>query len=504
MKKLKISVFKLHLLPVLIIALFGGLILAADVTPTAKPAVKKAAAKASTKARAMATAVPAATAVPETVTAIPETITAAPAASTVTAAAALTFDDCFKLASENNRDYKIAGLDKAAAEAQLAKAAGLFGPTIVIAGAYEPDAKLSTIILPANSFGPGNPPVDAPLSLMPLYYYSARVSLTQPIFTFGKTILGFKMAEESYKIAQIKYKQAGEKLNLDVINSFYGALIAQQMNDTMQETMKSNEEYYRITKTKYANGQASNFDVLQAQVQYSNSIPDAQKAADGARLSLQMLKNTIGIPLEQEVTLSGTAEYKKLELTYADLEKQFKEKNDDRAIMESATNIAKLNKGLQEAMLLPNIALTADYDYYSGEKSFHTESKYWGSDWDIKIGFQWTIFDSFKNVAAIKEACANAEKADLNKENFDNMLTIQLDTLYTSLEQNRQVIEAAGDLIKTAEEGYRIAKESYKNGLIQSVDLLNAENGLLKAKMNYLGAMFNYITTAQKLKDFVN
>jgi outer membrane protein TolC len=483
------------------IVLFGGSVLAADVTPTAKPANKKAAAKIS---KARATAVPSATEVPETATAVPETITAAPVASTVTAAAVMTFDDCYKLASEKNRDYKIAGLDKAAAEAQLAKAAGSFGPTITISGAYEPDAKLSTIILPANSFGAGNPPVDAPLSIMPLYYYSARVSLTQPIFTFGKTILGFKMAEESYKIAQIKYKQAGQKLNLDVINSFYGALIAQQMNDTMQETMKSNEEYYRITKTKYANGQASNFDVLQAQVQFSNSIPDALKAADGARLSLQMLKNTIGIPLEQEITLSGTAEYKKLELTYADLEKQFKEKNNDRDIMESATNIAKLNKGLQEAMLLPNIALSADYDYYSAEKSFHTESKYWASDWDIKIGFQWTIFDSFKNVAAIKEACANSEKAQLNKENFDNILTIQLDTLYTSLEQNRQVIEAAGDLIKTAEEGYRIAKESYKNGLIQSVDLLNAENGLLKAKMNYLGAMFNYITTAQKLKDFVN
>ena len=491
------------------IVLFGGSILASDVTPTAKPAVKKAAVKMS-KARAMATAVPATTAVSETVTAVPETIIAVPAVVTATAGAVLTFEDCYKLAAEKNRDYKIAGLDKAAAEAQLAKAAGSFGPTITLAGAYEPDAKLSTIILRKGSFGspPLNseyiPAVDAPLSLMPLYYYSARVSLTQPIFTFGKTILGFKMAEESYKIAQIKYKQAGEKLNLDVINSFYGALIAQQMNDTMQETMKSNEEYYRITKTKYANGQASNFDVLQAQVQYSNSIPDAQKAADGARLSLQMLKNTIGIPLEQEVTLSGTAEYKKLELTYADLEKQFKEKNDDRDIMESATNIAKLNKGLQEAMLLPNIALSAGYDYYSGEKSFHTESKYWGSDWDIKIGFQWTIFDSFKNVAAIKEACANSEKAQLNKENFDSMLTIQLDTLYTSLEQNRQVIEAAGDLIKTAEEGYRIAKESYKNGLIQSVDLLNAENGLLKAKMNYLGAMFNYITTAQKLKDFLN
>ena len=432
-------------------------------------------------------------------TAVP---TAVPDAVTVTAQVGLTFDECYKLAAENNRDYKIAGLDKAVAEAQLTKAAGSFGPTVSLSGGYQPFSKAS--MLPANLFGPGLPAADKPVNLMPANYYSARVSLTQPIFTFGKTVFGFKMAEEGYKIAQINYKKASEKLNLDVINAFYGALIAQEMSKTMQETLKSTEEYYRITKTKYANGQASNFEVLQAQVQYANSIPDAQKAADGAKLALQMLKNTVGIPLEKEITLAGAAEYKKLELTYADIEKQFKEKNDDREMTQSAAKIAALNRNLQAAMLLPNIALSANYNYYSTEKAFHSESEYWQSSWDIMIGFQWTVFDSFKNVAAIKESQANAQKAELTRDNAGNMLTIQLDQLYTSLEQNRQVIEAAGDVIKTAEEGYRIAKESYKNGLIQSVDLLNAETGLLRAKMNYLNSMFNYITTAQKLKDFLN
>ena len=454
-------------------------VLAAEVTPVKKNALK--------------------TAVVETVVS-----TVVPAVVTVTAQAGLTFDECYKLAAENNRDYKIAGLDKAVAEAQLTKAAGSFGPTVSLSGGYQPFSKASMLVLPANLFGPGLPAADKPVNLMPANYYQARVSLSQPIFTFGKTAFGFKMAEEGYKIAQINYKKASEKLNLDVINAFYGALIAQEMSKTMQETLKSTEEYYRITKTKYANGQASNFEVLQAQVQYANSIPDAQKAADGAKLALQMLKNTVGIPLEKEITLAGAAEYKKLELTYADIEKQFKEKNDDRDMTESAAKIAALNRNLQAAMLLPNIALSANYNYYSTEKAFHSESEYWQSSWDIMIGFQWTVFDSFKNVAAIKESQANAQKAELSRDNAGNMLTIQLDQLYTSLEQNRQVIEAAGDVIKTAEEGYRIAKESYKNGLIQSVDLLNAETGLLRAKMNYLNSMFNYITTAQKLKDFLN
>jgi outer membrane protein TolC len=430
---------------------------------------------------------------------------------------ALSYEDCLRIAGDLNRDFKIAKLDKSIAESELSKAAASFGPSITVSGSYEPENVQAPLIIPYDSAEYGmfaslyksagiTLTAGAPLSLSlyPAYYYMSRVTLTQPLFTFGKTYFSFKMADEGYKIAMVNFKKANDKLTLDVMNGFYGALISQEIADALNETMKANEEYLRITKTKYENGQASKFDVMQAQVQYSNSIPDYQRAEDGAKISLEALKNTLGIPLEQQITLSGKPEYKKLEYSYDDLKKKFLENNSDMKLTQYAKELAGYQKNLQESMFLPNIALTADYNYTSSDPAFHREAWDWQSSWDVSIGMQWSVFDSFKNVAAMKEANANNEKAELNKENADNMLAIQLDSLYTSLEQDRKVIEAADDLIKTAEEGYRIAKESYKNGLIQSVDLLNSETQMLHAKTNYLTALFNYITTAQKLRDFVN
>jgi outer membrane protein len=447
--------------------------------------------------------------VPAAVFAIDVTPAAQPAVTAVAGAApavsgkTMTFDDCYNLAAEKNRDYRIAQLDKTIAEAQLSKAVASFGPSMTLMGGYEPILKSMGMILPANSFGMGFPPNDVVIG-SPAYYYSARVSVSQPLFTFGKLIFGYKIAEESYKISQIKFKQAGEKLKLDVISAFYGALISSEMSKTMQETLKSKEEYLRITKTKYKNGQASNFDVLQAQVQYANTVPEAQKASDGAKLAMQMMKNTLGLPLGEEIVLSGSPEYKKMEMAYGDIKKKFEENNDDREMIKSVTNISGYASNLQAASLLPNIALSLNYTYVSADRIFHPEKEFWASGWDGTIGLQWTFYDGFKNVAALKEAMAGAEKAQVNEENVNNMLEIQLDQLYTSLEQSAKVIEAAGDLIKVAEEGYRIAKESYKNGLIQSVDLLNAETGLMQAKMNYLSAMLNYTTTVEKLKNFID
>jgi outer membrane protein TolC len=244
--------------------------------------------------------------------------------------------------------------------------------------------------------------------------------------------------------------------------------------------------------------------VLQAQVQYSNSVPDAKKAADGAVLALEMLKNTLGLPMDQDIAITGSPEYKKLEMAYTEIKKRFDSQNDDRDMVQAAANIAGYQRNLAVAMLLPNIALSMNYLYLDGNQDFRLNGQDWTSSWSGTIGFQWTFYDGFKNIANIKEAEAGAEKAEINKQNVNNMLQIQLDQLYTSLEQSAQVIEAADELIKQAEEGYRIAKESYKNGLIQSVDLLNAETGLLKAKTNYLNSMMNYITTVQKLKNFID
>jgi outer membrane protein len=515
---------------ILIFIFSAAIVLADDVTATAQPAPAATAipaAKPAVKKHAKAKpkkAVPAATAVP---TAAPESVTQAaePAAVTITAVASaaaagakvLTYDECYNIAAEKNRDYKIARLDKTMAEAELFKAAASFGPTLSLGAQYEPLNVTAPEIIPPGSamydafyqlykLAGVTPTAGSPISLS-LYqpsYYAARITLTQPLFTFGKTFFGFKIADEAYRIAQIKFKQAGDKLKLDVISAFYGALIAQELSDTLQEALKANEEYLRITKTKYENGQASNFDVLQAQVQYANSVPDAKRAADGAMLAAQALKNTLGLPLEDQISLSGTTEYKKFEMAYEDIKKKFQDRNDSRDMIEAAANMAKYGKNLQAAMFLPNIGLTANYNYTSSDPAFHHEAWDWQSSWDVSVGMQWTFFDSFKNVASMKEAAANDEKAELNKENMNDMLKIQLDQLYTSMEESSQVIEAAGDLIKQAQEGYRIAKESYKNGLIQSVDLLQAETGLLRAKMNYLNAMFNYLTTAQKLRNFVD
>ncbi len=407
---------------------------------------------------------------------------------------ALSLDDCYNMALTGNKEFMIAGEDKAAAEAQLSKAAASFGPTISIMGGYEPIYKAVFLTIP----GMGTLPLGTQS------YYSARISLSQPVFTFGKNYFGFRIAEEAYNLSSINYKKASEKLKLDILTAYYGALISAEMLKVQQEAYKNTEEYLKITQAKFDNGQASRLDLLKAKVQLANALPELQKAEDNARLSLRNLKNVIGAAPDAVIELTGNTDVQKLDLTYQEVKEKLKKGTDDTKVLEAAENIAKFQEKLAYSMLLPNFAINANYNYFSTEPAFHRERNRWSSSWDVTLGMQWTVFDSFKNAASIKEASANAKKASLNKENMDELLDIQLDALFTTIEQNKKVIDAADEMIKQAEEGMRIASESYKNGLIQAAELTDTQIMLMKSRINYLNALMNYTVSIQKLKNFID
>ena len=186
----------------LLILVFSAALLADDVTttvqpavaataaPAAKPAVKK---HAKVKPKKAAPAAETAASEPVTQAAEPAAVTASAAALSVTTGAkVLTYEECYSIAAEKNRDYKIAKLDKSMAEAELAKAAASFGPTMSLGASYDPMNVQAPLLMPYGSegyrifaplFAPALlPPPPAPLMLSGLFprIYLHRACLPDP------------------------------------------------------------------------------------------------------------------------------------------------------------------------------------------------------------------------------------------------------------------------------------------------------------------------------------
>ncbi len=409
------------------------------------------------------------------------------------------FEKYIEITSRGNRDYMIAKEELNIAAADMRIAAGRFAPVLTLQGGMSPLVKPSVVEVPAGILGPSA--MSLPLSSQPAW--SSRVSLSQPLITFGKLEWGFMVQQEAYEIARINFKRAEEKLKLDAIAAFYGALIAKELKAINEEALKRTEENLKITKKKYESGEVPKLDFLRAQVEASNMAPEAVRAASQYTLALKNFKSAAGLPLEKDIEPSGEAKYAKFELSYDEAKAAFEKKSDEMQITKKVTDLQNKRLLLAGAMALPSIGLDMGVNYYTFESDFRADREIWRTSWDVSIGFSWAFFDGFRNINEIAKAAASVEMQKLNEEKTSDMLSMQFEKLYSTLEENRGIIEAADMTIKTAEEGYKTAKESYMNGLARPIDLLDAELNLMKSRINYLNALYSYTVAVQELKNFI-
>lgn len=415
----------------------------------------------------------------------------------------LSFDDCYRTALTNNDDYRIAKLDVEIAEAQFQKATADLGPTVTLSGGTTPASKTATLAeIPANSFGPGLPPANVPMSFSTTYPYSARMSVTQPVFTFGKLALSLKMQEENLRIARVKYKKAGEKLKSDTISAFYGALVSQESYRIQDESLKRAKEMLAVNQRKFAGGEASSYDVLRSRIEVDSTAPNVKTMKNAYEMSLKRLKAFIGMELSAPIALAGELSYKKIEIDYPSVEKRFRLSNDDREIQERLSTISECRRWLSISQLFPSISLVANNSYFLTNTSFRWEN--WQNSWDVSINFQWTLYNNFKNVSDIKQTAAEDDKQEISQRAVEKQLRLQLESIYLSLDEYKDIIEAADRTVKQAEEGYRIARENFVNGLAKNIDLRDAEVALMRSKLNYLNALYNYIVKAQELRNLAD
>ncbi|MBP7792447.1 MAG: TolC family protein [Candidatus Goldbacteria bacterium] len=409
----------------------------------------------------------------------------------------LDFDACYELAEKQNPDYIKAKYKLVEAEADFQKAVGSFGPTLSLMTGYQPIYKATMVEIPAGVLGPTA--LSFPMGSQT--YYSMRLSVTQPVFTFGKLFFGYRMATSGYRIAKIQFKKAEEKLKLDTISSFYGALIASELYKITDEAAKRTEEMLEITRKKYKIGEASKLDLLMAEVELANTKPKIIDAKNNLNMAIDGLKMTLGLDLKQEITLKGTPNLEKYDISYEDAKKMIGKYNDDYEMMKSVADL--YNSNFAWSMLLPDVALSGNLNYLSYEKDFSTSASNWNKSWDVTIGLRWSFFNSYRVIADVKKAIAEDKVQHINLEQTRNGLEVKLKSLYATLDANKQIIEAADKTIKQAEEGYKMAKESYKEGIIKRDDLVGAELVLMQAKMQYLNALYKYTTNLQELKNFI-
>jgi outer membrane protein len=394
----------------------------------------------------------------------------------------MTLEDCISKALEGNPGILGAkeALSQAASGVKEARAGYL--PNLSLSGSYNFMEKTQTVGFPDPATGRiQNFKLDFTRD------YDFQVSASQPLYTGGRVAGSYRIAQRSRQMAETDLRRVRSDVALEVVEAFYGLLLAREAVGVAEEAVATAEEFLRVVKARYNTGEASSFEVMRAEVEVSNLEPGLIGAKNAVALGELALKKAMGVSQDSNVDFVGSFGHPNFSMTVEEAIQMGLKARPEIATADLQRKMAETSVGLAKAGRLPTLSVAMSYDVLTNEITFDTdkiEDTYAGY-----LVLSLPLFDGFSTKARISKAMSELRRADITRRDLEQAIELEVRAAFLEIEAARQSLESQEKNVEMAEEGLAIANERYLQGYAANIEVLDSQLALNTARKNRLQAV---------------
>ncbi len=325
--------------------------------------------------------------------------------------------------------------------------------------------------------------------------YAISVTGTQLIFngtTFNQIRGTFFQRDGAY----FAFRNILDSLIATVKTQFYQIIVNRDLVKVNEENVRLLEAQLKDQQNRFEAGTVPRFNVLQADVQLHNQIPQLITAQNNLRISKLQLAKTLGLDFQRRrgesppLEVIGDMPYVPRPIELADAIEMGKQR---RPFLKQAR--ANVLNQLQQVRAtagqwLPNITTTGGGEWVSSpiNSSWHDISK----GWTALVQGSLPIWDSGAIAGQVIQQRALLSETKITYDDDLRQVELEIQQAYSNLQQNRELIQSQEKNVELAEEAVRLAKARLDAGAGVQLDVLNATVQLLTAQSTRLQALFGY------------
>ncbi len=385
----------------------------------------------------------------------------------------LKIQDAIEMALQNSDDAKIANAKLAMAENSLKVTKNLQYPDAKMSGQYtylsdvSMDLKINT---DANNAQDANAPLPSVHQLM-----LGQANISMPVFMGFRLKNTVEAAENQYKAASYDAKNESENIAIRVVREYINLYKANQTILLIRDNLKSAKQRVDDFSAMEKNGLLARNDLLKAQLQESNlevSLQEAEKTESILNYRLAVL-----LKLPENTTIE--AESMDFGAFQIDTDPSVNIHRNDLEALQYHRLAANNEIKIAHSKYYPSIALSGGFVAMDLQNVVTVKSAM-----NIGVGVSYNISDIFKTKSEIKLAESKAEELKYTIDALSDKVKVEVE----NAKQDYQLAISKYDVYTKSEEqameNYRIVKDKYDNGLLDTNDLLEADVGQLQAKID--------------------
>ena len=417
----------------------------------------------------------------------------------------VTLEAAIVLALENNRLIEQAQEDRESARLELSAARKSFGPTLSwssssmeIGGRNYHSAREERYRVRAMDEGTRRER-NINLANYPPYKSSNSnsVTLSIPLYTGGQLEGQIQSANFGLNSADLTLENTRQVVKFQTAQAYYQVLQYKNLMEVRQEALNNLNEHLRVVQIQYDVGNVAMSDVIETKVQIADSRQGLNTARGYYENAVANLNNIIGLPVDTNLAVNDDLDYLPHEQSEIECLEYALEHRPDGIAAIYEIKRAKAQVNAAKSGFRPNVSAVVQGSM-TGEGAFKADQT--KESWATGIHLEWNIFDNNVTSTRVEQAKSAQRKAEsIARENLET-IRLEVHNAYTNLKIAEENIKITSEAIEQAKEKFLIAQVRYEEGEDTNLPVMDAQEKLTQAQVNYFDALYSYNVNRAQLE----
>jgi outer membrane protein TolC len=405
-------------------------------------------------------------------------------------------------ALKNAFQVKSAQYDKTSADYTSDELLGIGLPQLNGSVQYQNFINLPTSIIPGDFFGaPGQ---DVKVQFGVPHQMTVGLNASQLLFD-GTWLVGLE-ASKAYAELQRKYIQKSEvEIRAKTADAYSAVLTTQANLVVLRDLLTSMQSLLNDTEAMQREGFSEQQDVDQLMLSVNELMIQISYTEQYVKITKDLLKFTIGMPLSTEVELTDT--WESLTETAGEDVLSFNPSTSiDVQLAENGLLMQQLNVKSKKAALMPNLAafynlqtqgLRDEFDYFDTSLPWFP-IQLWGIQLNVPILSGGSKSKTIKKTEV--EVQRMTDMVSMTKE----AVQLEYNTATTELSFSKKRMTQAKANLELAKSILQKEETKYREGLSNSFNITQRNQQVIDAQRAYITAAIAYMNAQTKLNKVLN
>ncbi len=403
-----------------------------------------------------------------------------------------TLQQCIDTAQIHSKNLQISKNNVALSVEKQKEAQSNLIPKVKFSGDYKYFFDQPTQLMPQSAFG-GPEGVYKEVQFGTPHNFNLSLQAAVPLYN-PQVYGAMKTTKAATELNKLKLKKTREAVYFNVSNLYYNAQILKHQLAFIDSNLVNTTRLLHTVTLLYQQKLAKKTDVEKIKLQKEQLQTRRKTVEDNLSQVLNLLKFTMGIPIQQPVDVSPDIAYQP-DIQYP-----------HNVVVD--IQIANMRKDLLNTELktlkhsrIPSLSLYGGYSEigFGYDKKPNDFLKFYPTS---LAGIQLTVplFNGMVTKRKINQKKIEIKNTDLQKHLLTEQNNMEIENAKRLREAALETIRNTSSQIKLAQSVYAQTVLQQKQGMASLTDVLMADNALQEAQQSYLAAIVNYLKADLTLK----